>query len=96
MYEQVWGTEEGREGGEQDRRRGWRVQRCHRTGGVEGLLVGQRLNSTKAEGERGKGGKRSVDPAFAVSGSHLFTHSTVPPRSQKEGNCTISHLKGTV
>lgn len=96
MYEQVWGTEEGREGGEQDRRRGWRVQRCQRTGGVEGLLVGQRLNSTKAGGVRGKGGKRSVDPAFAVSGSHLFTHSTVLPRSQKEGSCTISHLKGTV
>lgn len=64
--------------------------------GGGGVTHGSKVEQHKGRGREGKGGKRSVDPAFAVSGSHLFTHSTVPPRSQKEGSCTISHLKGTV
>lgn len=57
MYEQVWGTEEGREGGEQDRRRGWRVQRCHRTGGGGGVTRGSKVEQHKGRGREGKRGE---------------------------------------
>lgn len=44
------------------------------------LRTGQRLNS----GGRRRRGRRSVVPAFAVRGCHLFTHSTMYRRQFSE------------
>lgn len=43
---------------------------------MEGSCRGRRLVGG-GEGEEEGRGRRSVDPAFTVSGCHLFTHSTV-------------------
>lgn len=90
-YEQV---EEGREG---TRGEDGGVQQSQRTmgGRVQGYAG---VKGWTAEGDGGKTGgrrRRSVDPAFAVSGCHLFTHSTLLPRSQKGHDYTRPHLWGT-
>lgn len=60
-------------------------------GGVEGLHMGQRLTSGEMGGRKRRRRRRSVDPAFTVSGCHLFTQSvSVLPRSQRD-SCTMSH-----
>lgn len=66
--------------------------------GVKGLHRGRRLTGER-QGSKEKEGRRSVDPAFTVSGCHLFTHSTVcvsPARralpSQKRDACTMLRL----
>lgn len=46
-------------------------------GGGGGVTLRSKVERQKAGVQGEEGRRRSVDPAFTVSGCHLFTHSTV-------------------